>query len=131
MVQKLAWAFGIVLLAVGVLGYVPGVTSGGMLFGFFQVDGLHNIIHLLSGALAIAAAWGAGTYARLYFKVFGVVYGLVTVLGFIQGDTVLGLFMVNTADNLLHLVIAAAALWVGFGMKEEGGATAMPMSSSM
>lgn len=120
MVQKLAWVFGIVFLAVGVLGYVPGITSGGMLLGIFMVDGLHNIIHILSGIVAILAAWGSGSYARLYFKVFGVVYGLVTIVGFLQGDTVLGLFMVNTADNLLHLVIAAVALWIGFGMKEEG-----------
>lgn len=125
MVQKLAWVFGIVLTAVGILGYVPAIASGGLLLGIFQVDGLHNVIHILTGVLAIAAAWGAGTYARLYFKVFGVVYGLVTVLGFVQGETVLGLFMVNAADNFLHLVIAAVALWVGFGMKEESAPISM------
>lgn len=129
MVQKLAWVFGIVFVAIGVLGFVPGATSNGMLLGIFEVDGLHNAIHLLSGIAAIAAAWGSAAYARLYFKVFGVVYGLVTVVGFLQGDTVLGLFMVNTADNLLHLVIAAAALWIGFGMKEEG--TSMGMGSGV
>lgn len=124
MVQKLAWIFGVVFVVIGVLGFVPGVTSNGMLFGIFEVDGLHSAIHLLSGIVAIAAAWGSAAYARLYFKVFGVVYGLVTIVGFLQGDTVLGLFMVNTADNLLHLVIAAAALWIGFGMREEGMAMA-------
>ncbi len=119
MVQKLAWVFGIVLLLVGILGYVPGITSNGLLLGLFMVDGLHNIIHLLTGLLAVGAAWGTGAYSRLYFKVFGVVYGLVTILGFIQGDNVLGLFMVNTMDNLLHLVIAAVALWAGFFAKAE------------
>lgn len=118
MLQKLAWIFGIVLLAVGILGFVPGITSDGMLLGIFQVDGLHNVIHLLSGALAIGAAMGAGMYARLYFQVFGVVYALVTVVGFVQGDTVLGLISVNMADSILHLLIAAVALWAGFGMKE-------------
>lgn len=127
MVQKLAWVFGIVLLAVGILGFVPGVTANGMLLGIFEVDGLHNVIHLLSGIVAVLAARGSAAYARLYFKVFGVVYGLVTILGFVQGGSVLGLFMVNMADNVLHLVIAAAALYIGFGMKEEG---AIPMGSS-
>jgi hypothetical protein len=117
-VQKWAWIFGVVFLVVGILGFVPGITSNGMLLGIFMVDGVHNVIHLLSGILAIAAAMGSGMYARLYFKVFGVVYALVTVIGFIQGSTVLGLIMVNMADNLLHLVIAALALWIGFGMKE-------------
>ena len=121
MIQKLAWIFGIVFIVVGVGGFVPGLTSvDGLLLGIFQVDGLHNIIHLLSGILAIGAAWGTGMYARLYFKVFGVVYALVTVVGFLQGDTVLGLIMVNMADNLLHLVIAVVALWAGFGMKSSG-----------
>jgi hypothetical protein len=117
MIKTLAWVFGIVFLAVGVLGYVPGITQDGMLLGIFEVDGLHNIIHILSGLAAVAAAYGL--YApRLYFQVFGAVYGLVAVLGFVQGDTVMGLIMVNMADNLLHVVIAAAALYIGFGMKE-------------
>lgn len=118
------WVFGIAFLAVGVLGYVPGATTGGLLLGIFMVDGMHNIIHILSGLIAVGVAWMGMQYARLYFQVFGVVYGLVTVVGFLQGDTVLGLITVNMADNLLHLVIAAVALWIGFGMKE---APAMPM----
>ena len=117
MVQKLAWVFGIVFLVVGLAGFVPALLQGGMLLGIFEVDPLHNVIHLLSGALAIGAVL-AGNYARLYFQVFGVVYAVVAVVGFIQGDTVLGLISTNTADHMLHLVIAAAALWVGFGMKE-------------
>jgi hypothetical protein len=119
MMQKLAWVFGIVFILVGVLGFVPALTSDGQLLGVFMVDGVHNIIHLLSGILAIAAAWWmSGAYTRLYFQVFGVVYAIVTIVGFLQGDTVLGLIMVNMADNLLHLVIAVVALWAGFGMKD-------------
>src|SRR3989344_7392693 len=117
--QKLARVFGYVFVAVGVLGFVPGVTSGGQLLGIFQVDTLHNIVHLLTGVLALVAASGAGTNARLYFQVFGVVYALVTVLGFLSGS-VLGM-MTNSADNVLHLVIAAVALYVGFGKKESAG----------
>ncbi len=52
---------------------------------------------------------------RLYFKVFGVVYALVTVIGFAQGDTVLSLITVNVADNLLQVAIAVSALALGFG----------------
>jgi Domain of unknown function (DUF4383) len=119
MIQKLAWVFGIVFILVGVLGFVPGVTSGGLLLGIFSVDTMHNSIHLLSGVLAILAAMGTGMYARLYFKVFGIIYALVTILGFVMGGEVLGMMM-NMADNLLHLIIAVVALWAGFGMKEGG-----------
>jgi len=116
--QSLAKIFGYVLIAVGILGFVPGITSdAGNLLGIFHVDTLHNIIHLLTGVLALLAARGTGEYVRLYFQVFGVVYAIVAVAGFLQGDTVLGLFGVNTADNLLHIVIAAIALYAGFGKK--------------
>ena len=117
MSNKLAWAFGIVLTAVGILGFVPGVTSAsGLLLGIFQVDALHNIIHIATGLIALYVA-KTGMHQMLYFKVFGVVYGIVTVAGFVQGSTVLGLIGVNMADNVLHLLIAAIALYAGFGMK--------------
>ncbi|HWO07687.1 MAG TPA: DUF4383 domain-containing protein [Candidatus Paceibacterota bacterium] len=125
MVQTLAWVFGIVLTLVGILGFVPGVTTDGMLLGIFHVDALHNIIHIVTGLAALAAAWGMYS-SRLYFQVFGVVYAVVTVVGFVQGDTVLGLFGVNMADNLLHLAIAAVALYAGFMMKDSPAAAATP-----
>lgn len=123
MVSKLAWVFGIVFLVVGVLGFVPGITTDGMLLGIFEVDTLHNIIHLLSGVLAIAAVLAGRP--KIYFQVFGVVYALVAVVGFIQGDTVLGLISTNMADHVLHVVLAVALLYVGFGMKEESRMAAM------
>lgn len=129
MVKKLALYFGIVLTAVGVLGFVPGITDGEMLLGMFHVDALHNIIHIATGLLGILVGTMWASHASVYFKVFGVVYAAVAVLGFIQGSSVLGLFGVNMADNALHVAIAAIALYVGFGMKE-GGAP-MSMSSSM
>jgi len=122
MIQKAATWFGIIFIAVGVLGFVPGITQNGMLLGIFQVDALHNIIHLLSGIVALLSA-GSASGAKTYFKVFGVVYALVTIIGFLQGQTVLGLINVNAADNVLHLLIAIVALVLGFG----GKSAAAPM----
>ncbi|MFZ2887170.1 MAG: DUF4383 domain-containing protein [Minisyncoccia bacterium] len=115
MVQTLAWVFGVVLTLVGILGFVPGVTTDMMLLGIFHVDMLHSIVHILSGLAALAAAWGMYS-SRLYFQVFGVVYGLVAILGFVTGGALL--FETNMADNLLHVVIAAVALYAGFMMKD-------------
>ena len=128
MVKTLAWVFGIVLMLVGILGFVPGLTTNDMLLGIFMVGGLHNVIHLVSGLAALAAAWGMFS-SRLYFQVFGVIYAIVTVVGFVQGDTVLGLITVNMADNVLHLVIAVVALYAGFAMKEEMGMGGMPAAA--
>ena len=122
MVQKAALAFGVVFVVIGLGGFLPFlVTKDAMgmelLLGIFMVGALHNVIHLASGVAALASSSSA-KYAKLYFQVFGVVYALVTVLGFVVGDggEILGLLPVNLADNLLHLVIAASSLYLGFGM---------------
>lgn len=110
-----AVVLGAVLTLIGILGFIPGLTPGGNLLGIFAVDGLHNVIHLLSGIVGLAAGLSsAARYARWYALAFGVVYALVTIIGFIQGTTVLGLIRVNGADNVLHLLITASALAVYF-----------------
>jgi hypothetical protein len=108
LVTPLTWILGVVLLLVGLAGFVTGSP-----LLVFDVDPLHNIIHVVSGIAGLAMA---GTYgkARLFLIVFGLVYGLVAVLGFATGS-VLGLIMVNGPDNVLHIAIAAACLLVGFG----------------
>ena len=123
MLRKAALAFSAVFVLVGILGFVPALAPKDdmgmpLLIGLFMVGALHNIIHLASG---VAAYFGSKTdeYASLYFKVFGVVYALVTVIGFVQKTTVLGLIHVNLADNLLHTVIALAALTLGFGVNKK------------
>ncbi len=128
MAQKLAWIVGIVLTAVGVLGFVPGITSGGMLLGIFEVDTMHNVVHILTGVVALVVAMGSGAYVSLYFKVFGVVYALVALAGLAMGSPILGLISANMADHVLHLVLAAVFLYAGFGMREK--APSMTMSSN-
>lgn len=122
MLKKAAMLFGVVFLVVGVAGFIPGITNDNdHLLGIFHVDGVHNLVHIASGVVALLAARSAA-YAKTYFQVFGLVYALVTVLGFVGGDDskVLGFLVVNMADNFLHLVIALAALYLGFGVKAEG-----------
>lgn len=117
-VKQSANIFGWVVLVIGVLGFVPGITSGGSLLGIFAVDGLHNLVHIVTGALAIWMARKGDDSARMYFKVFGVIYAVITILGFISGGYILGYISTNAADNILHLVIAALALYLGFGGKK-------------
>lgn len=123
-IQKAAKWFGIILLLVGILGFIPGITSEGRLLGIFAVDTVHNIIHILTGIVALISA-GTASGAKGYFKTFGIVYALVTVLGFIQGSgELLGIMSINGADNVLHLLITIVALTLGFsGPKQVSGTT--------
>jgi hypothetical protein len=117
MVKTAAVLFGIVFILIGILGFVPGVTNNEMLLGIFHVNAAHNVVHLLSGAVALFAGMASVGAARIYFRVFGVIYGLVAVLGFMnmgEHTMLLGLISNNDADTWLHVVIAAVSLLLGF-----------------
>ena len=61
---------------------------------------------------------GAGP-ARTFFRIFGVVYAAVAALGFYYGDQpILGLISNNMADVWLHVVLAVAMLFLGFGVRD-------------
>ena len=113
MTTKLAaTVIGIVFLAVGILGFIPNpiVSPTGM----FAVNTLHNVVHLVSGAVLLGGVYtslGSG----LALKIVGVVSGAVAILGLVVGPgMLLGLIHVNAADNWLHVVLAIVILAAGF-----------------
>ncbi len=120
MVKTSVLVLGAALAAVGALGFVPGIAADGMLLGIFAVDTMHNVVHLASGVLAILFAMRGDDQAQLFAKGFGVVYALVAVLGFVAEDTLMSIISVNMAYHALHVVLALAFLYVGFGMKAGG-----------
>ena len=125
MVKSAAILFGIVFLVVGVLGFVPAVTppmadgSGGMLLNMFHVNTAHNIVHLASGAVFLLCGMAGAGASRAFFKIFGLVYALVAVLGFMKGDgLILELIANNMPDVWLHVVLAVSMLFLGFVVKD-------------
>lgn len=110
MARLYATVLGSVFVLVGILGFFADEK----LLGIFEVDTVHNLIHLASGGVALFAASRGEGYARLYARIFGGVYALVTVLGIALDGDLLGVIHVNAADNVLHALIAAATLIVGF-----------------
>ncbi|MCV9996382.1 DUF4383 domain-containing protein [Paeniglutamicibacter sp. ZC-3] len=134
-VQKAALAVGAVFLLVGILGFIPGITtnydqlsfashhSEAMLLGVFQVSILHNIVHLLFGVAGIAMA-RTRSAARSYLLWGGVIYLLLWIYGLvIDHDSNANFVPVNNADNWLHLVLGLAmvALAVLLTRDREGG----------
>jgi hypothetical protein len=120
MFKKLALIFGVVFTVVGLLGWVPGVTNNDMLLGIFHVDTIHNLVHLVTGLVGIWLGSSSESGSKSWFQIFGVIYALVTILGFMAGDgKILGFLTNNMADTWLHLVLTVALLAIGFGMKSD------------
>jgi hypothetical protein len=118
--QVYAMALGGVLVLVGIVGFLVEPSFGvgdsaqrGTLI-LFDINGWHNVVHLLSGIVGLAMA-GTAAKARLFSIGYGIVYVLVTILGFVVGDGgyLLSIIPINTADNLLHLLIAVTGIAVG------------------
>ena len=122
MLMRYAKIFGWAFIGAGVLGFIPGITTAdGHLLGIFHVNAAHNVVHLLSGGVALWAGYQSENTSRMYFRIFGVVYALVALLGMFTGrEAIFGLIANNMADVVLHLAIAVAALWLGFWVHRTG-----------
>ena len=123
--QLAALAFGVVFLVVGILGFIPGITtnydtltwaghdSDAKLLGLFEVSVLHNIVHILFGVAGLLTARSL-RLARTYLLVGGVVYFAVWMYGIsIDHDDVANFLPVNSADNWLHLGISVVMILAG------------------
>lgn len=124
-VQLAALVVGVVFLLVGVLGFIPGITtnfgsltfaghqSEALLLGLFQVSVLHNIVHLLFGVAGLAMSRTAAG-ARTFLIYGGVVYAVLWVYGLVVDPTSAANFVpLNTADNWLHLLLAVGMIGLG------------------
>jgi hypothetical protein len=101
---------GAVLLLVGIIGFFNNPV-----LGLFPVNGPHNLVHILSGAVGIwAGVWGGTIAARWFNRVFGIVYALVAILGFVAPGVMAKILEADMKDHLLHTVLAIAGLVVGF-----------------
>ena len=129
--QKAAAALGAVFLLVGILGFVPGITSDystmefagfdsdAKLLGIFEVSVLHNLVHLLFGiaGLVMARRWAS---ARTYLLGGGVIYLVLWVYGLLIDKSSDANFVpVNSADDWLHLLLGLAMVVLALILQRE------------
>src|SRR5436305_15226865 len=122
-----ALVFGIVFLLLALIRFfTPARNTTGVqgLFGILDVDLVHNLIHLITGVIAIIAALGG--QARTFNQVFGIIYLLLGLLGLFpffyfppgtfgtDRGLFLGIMHLNVADHAFHLLVGLAAVIVGF-----------------
>ena len=125
-IQYIALVYGLVFLLVGVLGFIPGITtnydtlaiaghhSEAMLLGLFQVSVLHNVVHLFYGVVGVAMCRTA-VMSRDYLRWGGIVYGLLWIYGLVVNhDSNANLVPLNTGDNWLHFGLAVTMIVLSF-----------------
>jgi hypothetical protein len=122
MLQTLTLLFGVVFILVGILGFIPGITthysdlsfagddSGAKLLGVFQVSILHNFVHILFGLVGLAAS-RAFDSSRLYVLGGGIIYLALFLLGIVGGADWIP---ANTADHWLHVGLGVVMIGTGY-----------------
>jgi Domain of unknown function (DUF4383) len=126
---------GATLVLVGLLGFIAesafetgsGVQGDDLII--FEVNGWHNVVHLASG-LFLLALMGRHDTARIAALSFGAIYGVVTIIGLIDGEDVIGWFPVNGADNVLHILLTVAAFAAGLAPLRNRTATRTPRTTA-
>ena len=124
-IQTASTVVGAVFLLVGILGFIPGITSNygdmmvaghdseALLLGIFQVSILHNLVHVLFGLAGLYFARSART-ARTFLIWGGVVYAVLWLYGLVvPHESAANFVPFNTADNWLHFLLAAGMIALG------------------
>ncbi|WP_254427462.1 DUF4383 domain-containing protein [Mycolicibacterium fortuitum] len=123
--QAAAMIVGALFLIVGVLGFIPGITTGygdlhwaghhsqALLLGLFSVSVLHNIVHLAFGVAGVLMARRVDA-ARAYLIGGGLIYAVLGLYGvFIDRESAANFIPVNVADNWLHFGLALIMIALG------------------
>jgi len=116
-VQTAALAFGVIYLLAGLLGFIPSLGGSATqtdhaLFGIFQVNLLHNLVHVVIGIAGLAAASSLAN-SKTFCRVVGVILLVLGVIGFFVANP-FGLLYIGQADIALHLVSGAVLAYFGF-----------------
>ncbi len=102
---------------VGIIGFLALGLGSGVFVGF-ALDPIHNLIHLATGLVGLYFGYAmAGRLSRPFNQVVGIIYAILTVVGFIVAGVGTGVLLTvsfNLADNILHLITALVALYGGY-----------------
>ncbi len=117
--QPVGMALGVLLVAVGIVGFtvsgghaVAG-PDGGELFGVLGVNVLHNVLHLLLGALLIVGAAAGVQVARRTNTVIGVGFAVLGLVGPIVSATSWNVLALNGAAHVANVLVALLLIGVG------------------
>jgi hypothetical protein len=120
MAKRICTILGIVFLLVGILGFVAPNLLGA------HLNTPHNLVHIISGALALYLGLaGSLSAARMFCIIFGIVYLLLGIVGFLMGSgpdrmfDVAGILHLGTMDHIIHIALGIIFLIGGLMTKAD------------
>lgn len=114
--RAIAFIYGIIFVIAGILGFYPDWSPNNMLLGYFHVNAMHNLVHLISGIIGLWVGFSSRYASQLFFRIFGIVYVIIAILGLYTGpEPIFGIIANNMADVGLHFIVGIIALIIGFG----------------
>lgn len=124
--------FGVVYLLVGIAGFfvttdVSFAATDGRPLVVFDVNPLHNVVHLLIGAALLVASRTVGS-AKAVNTTVGAVYLLVGIVGLFLVGSAANILALNGADNVLHF--ASAILLLGVGLSADRSPAPAPATAT-
>jgi len=124
----MGWATlaGIVLIAAGLLGFLNTTIAGDGSGAILAVDSVHNIVHVLTGLLALGIAFGLKGEQQVNAVIgFGILY-VVIFVAVLASPNLFGLFKVNANApiHVIHAAVAVVSLAVGYMARSGSSAMA-------
>ena len=111
--KNITIVFGSTFILVGLLGFIPNPLVSAN--GIFEVNAMHNLVHLLTGAAFLFGGMVLDGKADVTLRTVTAAYFGVALLGFLtSGNTLLGMVHINEADRWLHLGLALGMLGAVF-----------------
>lgn len=118
MIKTVATIIGVIFLLVGLVGFAsPNMMD-------MHLSTAHNVIHLVSGAISLYfGLWGSVSATSAFAIIFGAVYLLLGIFGFIAGGTdglfraIPGTLVLGMMDHIVHLALGAVYLVAGFASR--------------
>jgi hypothetical protein len=133
-VQTVALVVSLAFLLVGILGFIPGITthygdltfaghdSGAQLLGIFEVSVLHNIVHLLFAVVGFVLS-RTSPGAAAYLVGGGAVYLVLWIYGLVVDKGSSANFVpLDSADDWLHFALGVVMVGAGLLLGRSRGA---------
>jgi hypothetical protein len=118
MLRVLAVLFGLIMIALGILGIMPDMAPTGKLGGLLPIDRIGSYLYLGTGIISLLSGLTSKIASKTIFILTGIVYAVLAIMSFHQGSGKLfDLLEIHETGKYFHILIALFCLYFGIFLK--------------